>query len=64
MATFVQSTKMQICFENHHGGIHWKALAENSDEYSCARVSIIFQVFASFCIGQLANKVNQEINFL
>ena len=29
-----------------------------SDEYPCARVKIIFQVFASFCIGQIATSSN------
>ena len=27
-----------------------------SDEYSCARVSVIFQFFASICIGQISHK--------
>ena len=35
-----------------------------SDEYQCARVSVIFQVFASFCIAKLVTGSIRRFNVL
>ena len=32
-----------------------------SDEYPCAKVPIIFQIFASFCIGQISNQQHKAM---
>ena len=62
-ATFIQSTvkqrflkKTTTSSKSCNVGIHWIDLADHSDEYPCARVSVIFQVFASFRIGQIGQQ--------
>ena len=50
-----------------HIGIHWIALAEHSDEYLCARVSIIFSDFCKIILAKLASssiRVNRREVYL
>ena len=44
-----------------HVGINWKTLACGvlSDEYLCARVSVIYWFLASFCIGQISHQLHK-----
>ena len=43
-----------------HVGIHWIALTEYSQMSThFARVSVIFIVFASFCIGQISHQLHK-----
>ena len=39
-------------------------LSTISDEYPYARVSVIFQVFASFCIGQISHQQHKIKGYL
>ena len=60
-ATFVQSTRTQIFFENHlkpcHVGIHWIALAKYSQMSThIPGFRSFFRFFASFCIGQISHQ--------
>ena len=55
-ATFVQSTGYKYSYKPSKPCHVWHSLDSSrralSDEYPCARVSVIFNFFASFCIGQ------------
>ena len=58
--TFVQSTKMQRFLKTIQTLSCWYSLESSrwvlSDEYPFARVSIIFQDFASFCTDQISHQ--------
>ena len=60
--TLVQSTRTLSFFENHLNPVLLIFIGELllkqvlSDKYPYARLSIIFRVFASFCIGQISHQ--------
>ena len=58
-STFVQSTQMQTFLKTIQTQSCWYSLESSrgalSDEYPFARVSVIFRIFASFCIGQISH---------
>ena len=72
-ATFIQSisSKSRGCKDFWwptklcHVGIHSKALTAwvLSDEYPYARVSVIIQLFASFCIGKISHHLHYGFLF-
>ena len=59
-STFVQSTQMQRFLKTIKTMSCWYSLESSrralSDEYPFARVSVIFRIFASFCIGQISHQ--------
>ena len=60
-ATFYPTHKDAKIFENHFNTVIVLFIGVLSDEYPCARVSIIFHSLHNFCIGQISNHQQSSV---